>query len=123
VPNLAFAIGYTNSSWTLKVDLVCEHLCRLLTYMDEHGFDQVVPVADDPRMQTRPLLDFSAGYVQRSIHELPRAGDRAPWHLSMNYYEDVRHLRRDPVEDAALRFSRRPRPAAEAQDSALEAVA
>jgi monooxygenase len=123
VPNLAFAIGYTNSSWTLKVDLVCEHLCRLLTYMDEHGFDQVVPVADDPRMQTRPLLDFSAGYVQRSIHELPRAGDRAPWHLSMNYYEDVRHLRKDPVDDAALRFSRRPRPAGAAQDSALEAVA
>ena len=48
IPNFAFAVGYTNSSWTLKVDLVCEHLCRLLSYMDVHGCDTVVPVADDP---------------------------------------------------------------------------
>jgi hypothetical protein len=108
VPNFAFAIGYTNSSWTLKVDLVCEHLCRLLAHMDAHGHDQVVPVSDDPDMETRPLLDFSAGYVQRSIHELPRAGAGAPWHLSMDYHQDERDLRHGPVEDPALRFSRRP---------------
>ena len=41
VPNFAFAIGYTNSSWTLKVDLVCDHLCRLLAHMDPHGYDTV----------------------------------------------------------------------------------
>ena len=108
VPNFAFAIGYTNSSWTLKVDLVCEHLCRLLAHMDESGVDQVVAVNLDAAMERRPLLDFSAGYVQRSLHELPKQGTRAPWHLSMNYYEDVEHLRRGPVEDRALRFSRRP---------------
>jgi monooxygenase len=108
VPNFAFAIGYTNSSWTLKVDLVCEHLCRLLGHMDAHGHEQAVPVNDDPEMETRPLLDFSAGYVQRSVDQLPRQGSGSPWHLSMSYYEDVEHLRRGPVEDPALRFSRRP---------------
>jgi monooxygenase len=113
VPNFAFAIGYTNSSWTLKVDLVCEHLCRLLAHMEANGYDQVVPVNDDPHMHTRPLLDFAAGYVQRSIGDLPRQGARAPWQLSMNYYEDVRHLREGPVEDEVLRFSRRGAPVAE----------
>ena len=108
VPNFAFAIGYTNSSWTLKVDLVCEHLCRLMADMDARGLDQVVAVNDAPAMATRPLLDFSAGYVQRSIHELPRQGAGAPWHMTMSYYEDVRFLRRGPVDDPALRFSRRP---------------
>jgi cation diffusion facilitator CzcD-associated flavoprotein CzcO len=106
VPNFAFAIGYTNSSWTLKVDLVCEHLCRLLAHMDEHGHDAVVPVNDDPAMETRPLLDFEAGYVLRSLHELPKQGTHAPWHLAMDYREDVEHLRHGPVADPALRFSR-----------------
>ena len=78
VPNFAFAVGYTNSSWTLKVDLVCEHLCRLLAHMDAHGYDTVVPVADDPTVTRRPLLDFSAGYVQRAVHRFPQAGLARP---------------------------------------------
>jgi cation diffusion facilitator CzcD-associated flavoprotein CzcO len=107
VPNFAFAIGYTNSSWTLKVDLVCEHLGRLLGYMEEHGYDTCVPRNDDPTIVTRPLLDFGAGYVQRSVHEFPRQGSRAPWTLAMSYAQDVKNLRNGPVEDPALRFSRR----------------
>src|SRR5581483_4769682 len=71
IPNFAFAIGYTNSSWTLKVDLVCEHLCRMIAVMDEHGYDTVVPVADDPTLERRPLLDFKAGYVQRALDVFP----------------------------------------------------
>ena len=109
VPNFAFAIGYTNASWTLKVDLVCEHLCRLLRRMDAVGADTVVAVNDDPAMATRPLLDFSAGYVLRSLSELPKQGTRSPWHLAMDYREDVRHLREQPLEDPALRFERRAR--------------
>ena len=107
VPNFAFAIGYTNASWTLKVDLVCEHLCRLLRRMDETGADTVVAVNDDPAMVTKPLLEFSAGYVLRSLPELPKQGTRPPWHLAMDYREDVRHLREQPLEDPALRFERR----------------
>jgi monooxygenase len=112
VPNFAFAIGYTNSSWTLKVDLVCEHLCRLLAHMDARGFDQAVPVAGDAAAETRPLLDFAAGYVLRSLQDLPRQGASAPWHLAMDYREDVEYLRRGPIEDPALRFARRPANAA-----------
>ena len=36
VPNLALAIGYTNASWTLKCDLTCDYVCRLLNHMRAH---------------------------------------------------------------------------------------
>jgi monooxygenase len=104
VPNFAFAVGYTNSSWTLKVDLVCEHLCRMLAHMDAGGRDSVVAVADDPTIERRPLLDFSAGYVQRAVDRFPKQGSHGPWTLEMSYAADRARLRHGPVEDAALRF-------------------
>ncbi|MDE3722963.1 NAD(P)/FAD-dependent oxidoreductase [Nocardiopsis sp. N85] len=106
VPNLAFAIGYTNASWTLKIGLLCEHFCRLLTHMDAHGYDTCRPEPADPDMATRPLLDFAAGYVRRAVDGLPRQGDRMPWLTSMSYHSDVTLLRVDDVVDPELRFSR-----------------
>jgi cation diffusion facilitator CzcD-associated flavoprotein CzcO len=105
VPNLALAVGYTNSSWTLKIGLLCEYFCRLLAHMDEHGFDTACAVAD-PDMATRPLLDFDAGYVQRALDSLPRQGPRAPWVMSSNYHDDRKLIRRGPIADEQLRFSR-----------------
>ncbi|KDE98243.1 FAD-containing monooxygenase EthA [Mycolicibacterium aromaticivorans JS19b1 = JCM 16368] len=105
IPNLAFAFGYTNSSWTLKVGLVCEHLCRLLAYMDRHGYTTVVPIVDDPHMDKRPMLDFSAGYVQRSVDLFPQQGSTGPWTVEMDYWADHDRLRKGSVEDPALRFS------------------
>ena len=86
-------IGYTNSSWTLKIGLLCEYFCRLLLHMEDNGYDSAWAVAD-PDMPTRPLLDFAAGYVQRSLADLPKQGPAAPWLMSM-YYHDDRHLLRD----------------------------
>jgi cation diffusion facilitator CzcD-associated flavoprotein CzcO len=105
IPNLAFAFGYTNSSWTLKVDLVCEHLCKILAYMDQHGYTTVMPVVDDPSMEKRPMLDFSAGYISRAIDEFPQQGTTGPWTIEMDYWSDHARLRKGPVTDAALRFS------------------
>ena len=105
VPNFAFAIGYTNSSWTLKIGLLCEHLCRLLAHMDEQGHDICRPEVADPNMPTRPFLDFGAGYVQRVVDQLPRQGDQMPWLTSMNYQDDVKLLRADSVIDPELHFS------------------
>ena len=109
VPNFAFTIGYTNASWTLKADLVSEFTCRLLAYMDSRGYDTCVPVNDDPDVTERPLMDFSAGYVLRSIDQFPRAGSRAPWRLGMSYAHDVITLRYGKINDGAMRFSRLPR--------------
>ena len=102
VPNLAFAVGYTNSSWTLKIGLLCEHFVRLLKHMDERGLNTAKPVVADPDMATRPFLDFAAGYIQRAVDHLPRQGDRMPWLTSMGYAEDVKLLRADSVTDAEL---------------------
>jgi cation diffusion facilitator CzcD-associated flavoprotein CzcO len=104
VPNFVFTIGYTNASWTLKADLVAEYVCRLLAHMDAHGHRQCVPV-DDASIERRPLLDFAAGYVQRSLHLFPQAGATAPWRLGMSYMQDVVTLRHGALEDGALRFS------------------
>ncbi|MGY1780036.1 flavin-containing monooxygenase [Geodermatophilus sp. SYSU D01036] len=106
VPNLAYAIGYTNSSWTLKVGLLCEHFVRLLRHMDERGLDTARPVLADPDMPTRPFLDFAAGYIQRAVGRLPRQGDRMPWLTSMDYHSDVKLLRADSVVDPELRLTR-----------------
>ena len=104
VPNFSLAIGYTNSSWTLKVGLLCEYVCRLLAHMDAHGYDTAVPQAE-PGMPTRPLLDFGAGYVQRSLDALPKQGPAAPWLMSKLYQDDVALLRTGSVTDEHLRFS------------------
>ncbi|HEU4567545.1 MAG TPA: NAD(P)/FAD-dependent oxidoreductase [Marmoricola sp.] len=104
VPNFCLAIGYTNASWTLKVGLLCEYFCRLLAHMDAHGHDTAWAEAD-PDMPTRPLLDFDAGYVKRSLDELPRQGPAAPWVMSTSYFEDRRLLRADAVTDEHLHFS------------------
>ena len=115
VPNFAFAFGYTNSSWTLKVGLLCEHFCRLLSHMDTRGYDIARPEVNDPAMQTRPLLDLSAGYVQRALDRMPKQGSGEPWRVSMDYYYDVERLREGSVDDPNLYFSSSARAVAEPQ--------
>jgi monooxygenase len=110
VPNFVFTIGYTNASWTLKADLVAEYTTRLLRHMDAGGYTQFVPTNDDPTVTQRPLMDFQAGYVLRSIDEFPKAGSKKPWQLGMSYAHDVVSLRHSPVEDGAMRFTRAGQP-------------
>jgi cation diffusion facilitator CzcD-associated flavoprotein CzcO len=105
MPNFAYLIGYTNASWTLKVGLVCEHFCRVLSHMDEHGYERCVPDLPYPNMTTTPLLDFSAGYVQRALDDFPKQGAYEPWRLAMSFQDDRRNLSDGPVEDRSLHFS------------------
>lgn len=104
IPNFAIAVGYTSSSWTLKIGLLCEHFTRLLNYMTKHDFAVCEPMVD-PSMETEPLLNFGAGYVQRSLDTLPRQGKTFPWTMSWNYSSDVKILRRGAINDPALRFT------------------
>jgi cation diffusion facilitator CzcD-associated flavoprotein CzcO len=105
VPNLAAALGYTNASWTLKCDLTCEYVCRLINYMDRHGFKQCVPHNLDPSIEALPALDFSSGYVQRSIAKLPKQGSKRPWRLYQNYALDIVSLRYGKVDDGVMQYS------------------
>jgi monooxygenase len=105
VPNFAFTIGYTNASWTLKADLAAEYICRLLNHMQAAGYRQCVPRASDPSVTEQPLLDFTSGYVVRSLHLLPKQGSKEPWRLKQNYPMDLRTLRYGPIDDGTLQFS------------------
>jgi cation diffusion facilitator CzcD-associated flavoprotein CzcO len=106
IPNMAFTVGYTNASWTLKADLVARYVCRLLRHMDAHGYERCRPLAPDPSLPRAPFLDLASGYVLRSLEQLPKQGPHAPWRLHQNYVRDVLMLRRGPLEDEAIEFSR-----------------
>ena len=110
VPNFASAMGYTNASWTLKADLTCQYVCRLLNHMDDRGYDQVTPRNDDPSIVAVPFIDFSSGYVQRAIDKFPKQGSKAPWRLYQNYAFDIVSLRFGKLEDGALKFTKSPAP-------------
>lgn len=106
MPNMAFTIGYTNASWTLKADLVSEFVCRVLNHMDAKGFDTVEPQHPGHTVDERPLMDFTPGYVLRALDYLPKAGHVAPWRLKQNYLLDLGLIRRGKVDDDALHFAK-----------------
>src|SRR5688572_12234359 len=106
VPNLAYVIGYTNASWTLKCDLACEYVCRLLEHMERKGFRECRPRVDPADVQREPLLEFTSSYVKRASHELPQQGSRVPWRLYQNYALDRWLLHHAKLEDGAMEFSR-----------------
>jgi monooxygenase len=108
VPNMAFALGYTNTSWTLKVDLVACYVTRMLGFMSERGYAAVTPRVPRGGMATSPFIDMTSGYFERSRHTLPLQGDRAPWRLRQHYFRDA-GMYRGPVADQDLEF----RPATE----------
>ncbi len=105
VPNCAFTVGYTNASWTLKADLTSEYVCRVLAHMDSHGYRKSVPELSDPSIEELPLLDFTSGYVLRSLDKFPKQGSKEPWKLRQNYVLDIRTIRRGAIDDGAMRFS------------------
>ena len=108
IPNLASVFGYTNASWTLKADIICGYVCRLLNHMERHGYSQCTPRNTDPTLERRPPIDFSSGYFQRAMDKLPRQGSREPWRIHQNYVQDIIALRFAPVDDGVLEFSVRP---------------
>jgi monooxygenase len=106
VPNFAITLGYTNASWTLKCDLVCEYVCRLLNHMDRKGYHQCTARMKDRDGVEEPLMSFTSGYVQRSLAELPKQGSKAPWRLYQNYLLDLVGLRYGTVDDGVIEFVR-----------------
>jgi monooxygenase len=104
IPNLANTFGYTNASWTLKADLTAGYVCRLLNYMDRHGFRAATP-EPDATLAPEPFLTFTSGYVRRAIDMLPKQGNRKPWRLYQNYLLDLLMLRMGKVDDGVMAFA------------------
>ncbi|MBY0581625.1 MAG: NAD(P)/FAD-dependent oxidoreductase [Sphingomonas sp.] len=103
MPNLASSFGYTNASWTLKADLTCAYVCRLLNTMKKRGLRQATPRIQDD-LEAKPFLDFSSGYVTRAMDRFPKQGNKQPWQVHQNYAKDLMALRFGSVDDS-MEFS------------------
>ena len=108
VPNLAWCVGYTNNSWTLRSDLSSQFVARLLNHLRETGTDICLPEIDPAEYDAprRPVVDLSSGYIQRAAHILPRQGPNGPWRLRQNYPRDLLMFRFGSIEDGVLKFTR-----------------
>ena len=106
VPNAAIIFGYTNASWTLKVDIACEYICRLLKHMDKNRLHTVVAHAPaDIRTEDTVMGGLSSGYIRRAANKLPRQGKTGVWKVTNDYLSDSAMLKLTPVTDDALKFS------------------
>lgn len=104
VPNTFLAVGYSNASWTLKVDLTHRYASRMINYMDRKGFTQARATVHDA-MQDIPLIDLSSSYIQRSLDMLPRQAKSKPWRLHQNFILDNLALRFSSIDDKEMVFS------------------
>jgi cation diffusion facilitator CzcD-associated flavoprotein CzcO len=112
VPNLAIAVGYTNASWTLKCDLTCDYVCRLLNHLRATGMRQCTPVNRDAAVAPQPLLGLTSGYVLRSAHKFPKQGSKFPWQVHQSFLRDYRAMKLRAVDDDdAMVFSNPATPA------------
>ena len=102
VPNMAWCIGYTNASWTLRADMTARAVAKLLAYMDSHGYTHAYPHLGSESMPEKPTFDLDAGYVKRSPHALPRSGTRRPWNVRHNYALDIVEHRFDRIEESMV---------------------
>ncbi|MCO8081496.1 flavin-containing monooxygenase [Acinetobacter lwoffii] len=105
IPNMALIIGYINASWTLKVDIAAEYICRLLNYMDQQGYAQVIAQGDQSELlQDTVMGSLSSGYIARAADVMPKQGKHAPWKVSNNYLADRKELKQASFEDGVLKF-------------------
>ncbi|WP_180037191.1 NAD(P)/FAD-dependent oxidoreductase [Acinetobacter sp. YH16052] len=105
IPNMALIIGYINASWTLKVDIAAEYICRLLNYMDQQGYAQVIAQGDQSELlQDTVMGSLSSGYIARAADVMPKQGKQAPWKVSNNYLADRKELKQASFEDGVLKF-------------------
>jgi cation diffusion facilitator CzcD-associated flavoprotein CzcO len=118
IPNFSTFFGYTNASWTLRVDVVCNYICRVFQHMQATGAEIATPdLPADHKLEKEEFFNLSSNYIKRSIDILPSNGSEWPWQLGMDYLVDRKKMRDTPVEDGILRFE----PArAEAQLEAAE---
>ena len=104
VPNFALSFGYVNASWTLRADLTCEYVCRLINLMDKKGVNCCAPIDDQSAYGDDDLIDFTSGYVQRGLRLMPKQGNKAPWKNYQNYIKDIFAVRLFSIKDSNLNF-------------------
>lgn len=110
VPNFALALGYTNASWTLKAELTCDYVCRLVNELHTTGNRQCTPVNVGAKVSAEPVLNLTSGYIARAADRLPKQGSAFPWQVHQSYLADYRAMKRKPIVDGVMQFTNRARP-------------
>ena len=104
VPNFAMSFGYVNASWTLRADLTCEYVCRLINLMDKKGVKCCEPIDDKSAYGDDQLIDFTSGYFKRGLNQMPKQGNKSPWKNYQNYLKDIFAVRLFSIKDSNLDF-------------------
>ena len=104
VPNFAISFGYVNASWTLRADLTCEYVCRLINLMDKKGVKCCEPIDDKSAYGDDQLIDFTSGYFERGLNQMPKQGNKSPWKNYQNYLKDIFAVRLFSIKDSNLNF-------------------
>ena len=104
VPNFAISFGYVNASWTLRTDLTCEYVCRLINLMDKKNVYCCTPIDNLDSYGDDKLIDFTSGYIKRGLHMMPKQGNKSPWKNYQNYIKDIFSIRYISIDDTNLKF-------------------
>ena len=102
LPNIASSFDYTNASWTLRCDIICEYVCLMLNYMEKRSIAHCAPRHTDASISREPWVDFSSSYFKRSMHLFLKQGSLSPRKLHQNYLKDIILLRYGKVDDGVL---------------------
>ena len=104
LPNFFIFAGYTNASWTLKIDLTNKYISRLLKYLKNKNYVAVEAKVNEDILDPIPLLNLNSNYIHRSANLFPKQGNKVPWRLHQNYILDYKLLLIDSIRDQWLRF-------------------
>lgn len=104
VPNLAFTVGYTNASWTLKADLAADFVTRIMKYMKAKGYRQCCPRDNTGDEHNEPMMTLKSGYVERAASDFPHEGSKAPWKMHQNYILDKLTFKLASLKDGTMEF-------------------
>eukprot|EP00854_Cymbomonas_tetramitiformis_P007292 gene7292-8682_t len=106
IPNLFFLSGYINSSWTLKIEFLCQRMLKLLKYMETHGYDICCPRQTKYAVKQDLKLPLQSGYMQRGMHAMPKIGLTSPWKMCNNIFKDWYLNRGNPALSPSMRLTR-----------------
>ena len=104
LPNFFIYVGYTNASWTLKIDLTNKYISRVFQYLEKQNYAALQVNVNEDILEPIPLLNLDSNYINRSANILPKQGTEIPWRLYQNYILDYKLLRLDKIKDKWMTF-------------------
>jgi cation diffusion facilitator CzcD-associated flavoprotein CzcO len=110
VPNMVWIFGYFRASWTLRVDLIGDFVCRLLNHMKQKGVTSVEPTLrpEDEDMPLMPWIDpdnFNPGYLMRSMELMPKRGDKPEWQHTQDYWRERKEVPQIDLDEPIFKYN------------------